>query len=96
MTWDWQTAAALTCVSAALFVLGRRVWLFWKNASRGKCGGCSACPVHEGSAIPQSKPLVMLDLHSATNGPATNGLVTNGAVVNERSGIRQPAQHEPR
>ena len=84
MTWDWQLVVALACVSAALFVLGRRTWQFWKNASRGKCGGCSACPVQEGSTIPQSKPLIMLDLHSATN----------GAAVKERSGIHQPAQRE--
>jgi hypothetical protein len=61
MTWDWQQLVALTCVSIALFILGRRIWRFSKGSPQPG-GSCATCPVHEGSTAPQAKPLVTLEL----------------------------------
>jgi hypothetical protein len=85
VSWDWQQLVALLCVAAALFVLGRRGWRLWKGASRPGCGTCAACPVHEGSTVSQTKPLVALDLRvpGAGNGSAEGNTATrhDGSVA---------------
>jgi hypothetical protein len=68
MNWDWQQLIALLCVAVALFVLGRRVVRLWRGASKPGCGACATCPVQEGATVPQSKPLVALDLRSPARG----------------------------
>ena len=70
MTWDWQQFVALIFVAAALFALGRRGWRLWKG--KGAPGGaCATCPAHEGAAVPQSKPLVTLEMQPPKQSPAS-------------------------
>jgi hypothetical protein len=69
VNWDWQQFVALLCVAAALFVLGRRGWRLWKGTAPPG-GACATCPAHDATGVPQSKPLVTLELRPPQPSPA--------------------------